>query len=161
MRWHHFILVSIAALIALATVAGALAWYPQQMVLSNPYPMQTAQYRAMNPYSTPFMATGFSPLGTTGYAPSYGWTSAYTTRSFRPTPMDHFGPRVTPMYDNAVVFARRAEDPMYRGAYNPWTGNYVNQFTRTIQAPIVPTNTRLTQPAMRYPAPSYVQSAWW
>jgi len=160
MHWNRLILAGIVTIVTLVTLTGAFAWYPQQMMLSNPYPLQTAQYRAYSPYTTAYMGTGFSPLGTTAYAPSYGWTSAYTTRAVRPVPMDSFGPRVTPFYDNAVVFAPRREDPTFRGAYDPWTGMHVNQFTRTIQAPVVPANTRLTPPAMRYPSPSYVQSGW-
>ncbi len=160
MNIRQTLLASIVALITLATLTGAFAWYPQQAVLSNPYSVQTAQYRALNPYSTPYMTTGYSPLGTTGYAPSYQWSSAYTSRSFRPMPMDRFGPRVTMPYDTAVVYARRIDDPTYRGSYNNWNGAYVQSFSRTWQPQVIPHNARLAAPAMRYPAPSFVQSEW-
>ena len=161
MHIRRFILASVVAIVTLATLAGAFAWYPQQVVLSNPYPAQTAQYRAMNPYSTAYMTTGYSPLGTTGYAPSYQWTSAYTARSYRPMPMDRFGPRVTLPYDTAVVYAPRVADTTYRGTFDRWSGIYVNTFSYSYQPQVIPNTVRRSAPASRYPAGSYVQSEWY
>jgi hypothetical protein len=153
-RWLQATLVLV---LALATLASAFAWQPAILVPSNPYPLQTAQYRAMNPYSTPYMTTGFNPLGTTAYAPSYGWTSAYSVRSIRPAPMDRFGPRVVAPYDTTVVWSRKVDDPIYRGAYDARTGAYVNTLSNTRQPPLVRGDSRVAAPATRYPDGSRIR----
>lgn len=173
MHWNRIVFAGIVAAITLVTLAGALAWNPwqtnqYQLGIGNPHPVQTAQYRAFSPYTTPYMATGFSPLGTSvgAYAPSYGWASQYTARLVRPYPMDSFGPRVTAPYNNDLAFARRVDENRARGMYDPWTGMYVNQGNtlfggRTFQYQYQPAATRFSVPPARYPNPSVVQGAWW
>jgi hypothetical protein len=158
----------LAIALSLIALPSAFAWTPQWGPVVN---TNTGYYfpgQAMNGYQTASARSSwnYAQGNTFGMSPGLGTSysqynqygslggNAYDARYAERT-----GPYLTaPGYYAAPKPALRYEDPVYRGAYSGFTGQYYNTFSNTVQNQNPYQRTSI--PARRYPDPRYVTSEW-
>lgn len=160
-------ITAIIMAIAFAALAstGALAWTPQWGPVVNQNTGYFFPGTAASAYQTSSMRSSwnYAPTNTFGMGPGLGTSmntwgslggSAYDARYAERT-----GPYLTaPGFYAAPKPVVRYEDPVYRGAYSGFTGQYYNTFSGTLQNQNPYQRTSI--PARRYPDPRYVTSEW-